>query len=91
MAVQKPKLVPADDLESEFTSFEFKGENYLVKRKFKIARFLKALNDAPVDAIEIALAADSYEKFLDLEIDMDELKEFLEGLSTAMSGAGLKN
>lgn len=91
MPVQKPKLVPADDLENEFTSFEFKGENYLVKKKFKIARFLKTLNESPVDAIEIALASDSYDRFLDLEIDMDELKEFLECLSEAMSGSSLKN
>lgn len=84
-----PKTVPADDFEAK--SFEFQGERYYVRDKFKVARFLRALNDAPVDAIELVLEDESFEKFLDLEISMDDLKEFLEKLSNVMAGAPSKN
>lgn len=84
------KITPDVDT-SLYSEFEFQGEAYRVKKKFKVARFLKTLSESPVDAIEIALDEDSYERFLDLEITMDELKEFLEGLSNALSGASLKN
>lgn len=72
-------------------SFTFQGEVYGVREKFKVGRFLRSLADAPVDAIELVLEEDSFERFLDLEISMDELKEFLEGLSGALSGDSSKN
>lgn len=88
MAV-KNKAVPADDFNTK--TFEFQGEVFTVRERFKVGRFLKSLSDAPVDAIELVLEEHSFEKFLDLEITMDELKEFLEGLSEAMSGSSSKN
>lgn len=83
------KAVPADDLNVQ--EFEFQGETYAVKKKFKIAKFFKKLNSEPIDAIELALTEESYNKFEDLEMDMDDLKEFLEGLSGAMAGTTAKN
>lgn len=79
------------DADNEFKTFEFQGETYTVKNKFKVGRFLRTLNESPVDAIELVLLPEDFERFLDLEITMDELKDFLEGMSNAMSGTGLKN
>lgn len=84
------RAVPADDF-SEFTSFEYEGETYHVRKKFKIAKFLKKLNSEPIDAIELALEEGSYARFEDLDMDMEDLKTFLEGLSNAMSGTSAKN
>lgn len=83
------RVVPADD--SNTKTFEFQDETYRVKKKFKVAKFLRQLNTAPVDAIELVLVPEDFEKFLELEMDMDELKDFLEGLSSAMAGTSLKN
>jgi hypothetical protein len=87
MAVKK--VTPDADFSRK--SFTFQGETYVVREKFKVGRFLKSLAEAPVDAIELVLEEDSFERFLDLEISMDELKEFLEGLSNALSGSDSKN
>lgn len=70
--------------------FEFQEQSFIIKKKYKIGRFLKMLNDAPIDALEIILEEESYERFLDLEMDMDDLKSFLEELSKAMGGSDLK-
>jgi hypothetical protein len=86
----RAKATPDEDLR-EFNEFVFQDEVYRVKRKFKVARFLKALDTSPVAAIEFALEEDSYEKFLDLEIDMEDLKEFLEQLANTMSGTNSGN
>lgn len=85
----KSRALPVND--TEMKSFEFQGEVFYVRDKFKVGRFLKSLADAPVDAIEIVLAPVSFEKFLDTEMSMDELKDFLEGLSEAMAGSPSKN
>lgn len=79
------RAVPADD--TELKSFEFQGETYRVKNKFKVARFMRQLNTAPIDALELVLVEEDFEKFLDLEITMEELGEFLEALSNVMAGS----
>lgn len=86
------KRIVTPDMDTfNYVTFEYAGEAYSVKKKFKIGRFLKVINENPMDAIEIALTEESYEKFLDLEITMDELKEFMESVASAISGSGLKN
>lgn len=85
----KSRALPVDD--QEMKSFEFQGETYYVKNKFKVARFMRTLNDSPIDAIELVLPDADFNRFLDLEMSMDDLKDFLEGLSTALAGAPSKN
>lgn len=84
------KATPDVDL-AQFNEFTFQGKSFLVKRKFRVGRFLKTLSDSPVDAIELALDEKSYDVFLDLEIDMDDLKEFLELLSQTLAGTSAGN
>jgi len=83
------KPVPSDDYNVKV--FEFQGQTFEVRTRFKVGRFLKTLNDNPMEALEYALAEESNERFLDLEMDMDELKQFMELLSNAISGGGLGN
>jgi hypothetical protein len=89
MPAAKTKLLPYED--GNTRSFEFQGQAFYVKKKFKVGRFLKVLNDSPVDALEMVLSENSYENFLDLEITMDELKDFMETLSESLSGGALGN
>jgi len=83
------KPLPHED--GNVKTFEFQGQTFEVRTRFKVGRFLKILNENPMDALELALTEDSNERFLDLEIDMDELKEFMGLLSEAISGATLGN
>lgn len=89
MPARTVKPTPDHDLESR--SFDFADKTFFVKRKYKIGKFLKTLNDSPVDAIEIVLEEQSYNEFLELEMDMDDLKEFLEKMSGALAGSSLGN
>lgn len=83
------KQLPHEDGSTK--SFEFQDQAFDVRKKFKIGRFLKVINNDPMGALELALTEDSYDRFLDLEIDMDELKAFMDLLSNALSGGDLKN
>lgn len=85
----RAKALPVED--GMLNEFEFQGETYYVRTKYKVGRFLKKLNESPVDALELVLVDSSYEKFLDLEITMDELKDFMDQLSTVLSGVGSGN
>lgn len=82
MATAKP--VPADDF--ELKSFTYEGQTYFVKSKFKIFKFFKALNENPVTALELALEEDSYDRLAELEIDMEDFKVILEGISDVLAG-----
>lgn len=88
MAVKK--AVPDDDLK-EYNQFEFSSITFRVNKVFKIGRFLRTLNSDPVGAIEIALDPQSFDLFLDLEMSMDDLKEFMELLSNTLSGTSSGN
>lgn len=84
------KVTPDHDM--ELNSFEFDGQVFYVRKKFKVGRFLKNLTKDPASSVEIALTEDSYERFLDLEMDLDnDFAAFLEGLSNALSGKSLGN
>jgi hypothetical protein len=79
------------ELTPERTSFTFHDETYFVRERYKVGRFLKALNNDPIGSLELVLDEDSYERFLDLEISMTELNEFLESLAKTISGSSLGN
>lgn len=79
------------DADDQFKTFTFQDETYTVRNKFKVAKFLRKLNSEPVDALEIVLTPESFEKFLELEITMEELGDFLEALSGVMAGTNAKN
>lgn len=83
------KVVPADDYAEK--TFEFNGEVYAVKPKFKIFKFFKTLNDNPVEAISLAVEDDDYARLEELEIDMEDFKTILEGISNALSGTNAGN
>jgi hypothetical protein len=83
------KATPDTDFESK--TFEFNGETYAVKNKFKIFKFFKALNDNPVSAIALALEDESIERLEELEIDMEDFKEILENISSALAGTSSGN
>ncbi len=82
--------VPADDYEA-FKSFEFSGETYRVKTKFKMFKFFRMLNENPVSAIELAVEEEDFARLEDLELDMDDFKTILEAVAEALGGDSAGN
>jgi hypothetical protein len=78
------RSVPAQDLETK--SFEFQGETYDVKKKFKMMKFFRLINQNPVDALSLALTEESLERLEELDLDMDDFKVLIENLSQALAG-----
>jgi hypothetical protein len=87
MANAKP--TPSDDFEAK--TFWYQNEAYRVKPKFKIFKFFKALNENPVTAIELAVEEDDFARLEELEIDMEDFKVILEGISDALAGTNSGN
>lgn len=83
------KPTPADDY--EFKTFEFDGETYRVKTKFKIFKFFKLLNENPVLAMEQAIETEDYAKLEELELDMADFTKILEGISNTLGGTSAGN
>lgn len=83
------KPTPADDY--EFKTFEFNGETYRVKTKFKIFKFFKLLGDNPVLAIEQAVEEEDFAKLEDLDLTMDDFTKILEGISNTLGGGNAGN
>jgi hypothetical protein len=78
------KPVPADDYEVK--TFEFKGEFYTVKTKFKMVKFFRLLDENPVLAIQEAIEPSSYQKLEEVDLEIDDFKELLEKVAKAISG-----
>lgn len=83
------RAVPAQDLETK--SFEFQGETYDVKKKFKMMKFFRKINENPVDALSLALTGESLERLEELELDMEDLKVLLEALAQTLAGTSSGN
>lgn len=81
-----PRVIPAPADDYEYKTFEFNGETYRVKSKFKIFKFFKALNENPVTAMELAIEEEDYEKLCELDIDMNDFKVILEAISNTLAG-----
>lgn len=81
--------VPADDY--EYKTFEYDGQVYRIKSKFKMFKFFKELTENPVGAIALAVEEEDYARLEDLEIDMDDFKTILEGISNTLAGTSSGN
>lgn len=85
-----PRATPEQDL-NEFTEFQFQGETYETKRKFKMFKFFKTLSDNPVEAVALALTDDSVARLEEKDLDMDDFRELLELISNAIAGTNSGN
>lgn len=80
---------PSEDL--NYKVFEYRGEEYRIKSKFKLFKFFKMISENPILAIELAVEEDDFARLENLEIDMDDFKELLEGISNVLAGSDAKN
>jgi hypothetical protein len=84
------RVTPASD-KVEVKTFEFEGETYTLKNKFKMFKFFKQLNENPVLAISLALEDESLDRLEELDMDMDDFKALLEAMSQALAGTSAGN
>lgn len=86
------KRVPVQvDRDNDVKTFEYEGQTFTLRNKFKIGKFFRALETNPMEAIALIMDEDSLERFEDLEMDMDGFKEFMTLMSEALSGTDSKN
>lgn len=83
------KPTPADDYETKI--FEFNGETYRVKSKFKIVKFFKLLNDNPILGLEQVVEEDDFARLEEIDMTMDDLQRLVEAISQAISGSNSGN
>lgn len=79
------KPTPADDY--EFKTFEFDGETYRVKNKFKIVKFFKLLNENPILGLEQVVEEEDFARLEEIDMDMKDLERLVEAISQAISGS----
>lgn len=84
-----PTRNPSADL--EYKTFEYGGETYRVKTKFKIFKFFKTLKEDPTEAIEMIVEPEDFARLEELDLTMDDFKDVLEAASQAMAGTSSGN
>lgn len=80
---------PSDDM--ALKQFEYRGELFTVKNKFKMLKFFRLLQNDPAGAIELVIEEEDYARLEDLDMDVEDLKVLLEKVSEAISGDSLGN
>jgi hypothetical protein len=83
------KPTPADDY--EFKTFEFDGETYRVKSKFKIFKFFKLLNENPILGLEQVVEEEDFARLEEVDMTMEDLQRLVEAISQAISGSNSGN
>lgn len=84
------KATPENDLLA-FNEFEFQGETYQTRRKFKMVKFFRALEENPITAIALILTEDSLARLEDKEMDMDDFKDLLEVVAKSLGTGNAGN
>jgi hypothetical protein len=75
------------DEDYEFKTFEYDGQTYRVRSKFKIFKFFKQLSENPVTALELAVEPEDFERLMELDINIEEFGQILEAVANTL-GAG---
>lgn len=83
------KPTPADDYETK--TFEFNGETYRVKNKFKIVKFFKLLNENPILGLEQVVEDEDFARLEEIDMDMNDLQRLVEAISQAIAGSNSGN
>lgn len=76
---------PAKD-SVDFIDIDFKGHVLQVKTKFKIFKFMKAINENPIEAILLAVTEESATILEDEEMSFNDFEELIGKISEAISG-----
>lgn len=79
--------IEAEANDEMMKTFEFNGETYRMKRKFRRLRFLRLITRDPVAALELAIPEDELERLEDQEITGDELEALLEAVAKELAGS----
>lgn len=95
MSDEQTTETPAEAIEAEAANsnvktFEFAGETFKMKRKFKRLKFLRQLSSDPGGALSLAFPEDELERLEDLELDEDGLTEVMEAIGKSLTGGSGK-
>jgi hypothetical protein len=85
-----PEAIEAEAADSNVKTFEFGGETFKMKRKFKRLKFLRQLSSDPGGALSLAFPEDELERLEDLELDEEGLTEVMEAIGKSLTGGSGK-
>lgn len=86
MPTRAVKDHPNDD-NALFTTFEWRGNVFTVKKKFPIFGFMRVLDKSPIEAMTMILSPESLELLETYEMDFADLGDFVNTVSKNL-GAG---
>lgn len=72
---------------ADYFEFEFNGETYKVRKKFKRLKFLRLMGEGELfNAIALALDPEELERLEDSDLEEKELEDLLEILAKTLMG-----
>jgi hypothetical protein len=80
------EAVEAEAADSNVKTFEYAGETFKMKRKFKRLKFLRLLSSDPGSALALAFNADELDRLEDLDLDEDGLTDVMEAIGKSLTG-----
>lgn len=70
----------------DYHTFEFNGETYKVKKRFKRLKFLRLLSEDPGGAFALAFTPDELERLEESELSEEEFEDLLEIVAKTLLG-----
>ncbi len=70
----------------EYVSFEFEGETFQIKKKFKRLRFLRQIGNDPFGALALAFEETELERLEDLDLEADAIERLFSSISEVLVG-----
>jgi hypothetical protein len=85
-------MAHVDDVEQDtnaldYKTFEFNGETYQVKKKFKRLKFLRLVNENPFEAFALAFDEAELERLEDKDLTEQELLDLIEIIGKTLLGS----
>jgi len=78
--------VEAEAAEEQLKTFEYAGQTFQMRRKFKRLKFLRLLSSDPGNALALAFPEKELERLEDLDLDEDGLTEVMEAIGKSLTG-----
>ncbi len=79
-------LVETELNANDYHEFEFNGEVYKVKKKFKRLRFLRLISENPVEAFALAFDESELDRLEDKDLSEEEFEDLLEIVGKTLLG-----
>lgn len=85
MATRKPIVAELED--STTIPFEFAGDTFYLKKKFKRLKFLRLITSNPMEALQLVFADGELARLEEIDMDDQDLTTVIEMVSDTLVGS----